>query len=307
MTQTQSYHFEPVVMALGFFDGVHLGHQQLIRTAIEQARALGADSAVMSFENHPLTEIFPRYTPVLITNNTQKVEKIRALGIDYVFLEPFTQTLMCLSPRDFVKDFLLKKFNIKGLVVGFNYTFGYKGEGTAEDLERFGKEYGFEVTVVHPYLKEGVPVSSTLIRELLGRGDVDKAAKLLGEPYSITGVIRSGKKLGRRYKIPTANLQLSSKAYLPKNGVYFTRITVDGRTYDGLTNLGYNPTFDKHPYAIETYIYDFDKDIYGKTVRLEFLKYIRGDMKFENVDALFKQIRSDIVKADMLYRKKKRE
>lgn len=295
-----------LVLALGFFDGVHLGHQALIQKAMDKAAEYGCESGVMTFEKHPLTEIFPRYTPFLIMNNKQKEEKMRSLGVQHVYIEPFTDTLMKLSPEEFVRDFLLAKYKLKGLVVGFNYSFGYKGEGKADDLERLGKKYGFSVDVVKPCLHDGAPVSSTVIRDLLGLGRVEEAAELLGNPYSITGPVQEGKKLGRQYKIPTANLKLNPKELLPANGVYFTRVHVDGKTYDGLTNLGYNPTFEKHPYSVETYIYDFHDNIYGKELTLEFIKFIRGEMKFNSLDELFEQIHADIRRANTLYRKKTR-
>ncbi|MGI6110026.1 MAG: bifunctional riboflavin kinase/FAD synthetase, partial [Eubacteriaceae bacterium] len=296
-----------VVMALGFFDGVHLGHQQLLGKAVTEAEKRGCSSAVLTFENHPLTEIFPRYTPFLLMDNQSKAARILDLGVDYVFMIPFSNKLRKYSPRKFLKDVLLDHFDIRALVAGFNYTFGYKGEGDSELLKKYGREYGFDVYIEKPCYKNDEPVSSTIIRELLGTGDVEEAAELLGKPYSITGPIQTGKKLGREYNIPTANIKLDPKQLLPKSGVYFTRFTVDGKAYDGLTNLGYNPTFEKHPFAVETYIYDFNQNIYGKNVKLEFLNRIRGEMKFPSLEALFGQIHQDILSADMLYRRTRKK
>lgn len=300
----KEYNNTPLVLALGFFDGVHLGHQKLIELANNLAKEKGIDSGVMSFKKHPLTEIFPRYAPLLLMSNDEKREKILGLGTDFVFLEDFDENLMKYSPEKFVKDFLLEKFNIDTLIVGYNYSFGYKGEGKAEDLIELGKKYGFDVKVVKPILVKEDTVSSTGIRDLLSAGDVEEVEKRLGHPYRISGKIREGKKLGRQFEIPTANLDYDERRLLPKNGVYFTHVIIDGKVYDGLTNLGYNPTFTEHPYAIETYIYDFDGDLYGKEVGLEFLKYIRGDIKFSSLDELFGRIKSDIDEVDRLYRKK---
>lgn len=295
----------PLSIALGFFDGVHLGHQQLIRKTLKTAAENGSHSAVLTFLSHPLTEIFPRYAPFLLMTNEEKARKILKMGVDYVIFLPFTDRVRKLSPRAFLKDLLLDEFDTRALIAGYNYSFGYKGEGKAEDLKRFGKAFGFQVFIEKSYLHHGQAVSSTIIRELLGTGDVAKAGELLGEAYQLEGPVQSGKHLGRQYKIPTANLKLTREKLLPKSGVYFTHLWVDGVRYDGLTNLGFNPTFEKHPYAVETYIYDFDEDIYGKDIRLEFVDRIRGDMKFESVDALFRQIHSDIIKVNMLYRSKK--
>ena len=298
-----SFRDVPMVLALGFFDGVHLGHQQLLGKAVEEGTRLGCGSAVLTFQNHPLTEIFPRYTPFLLTSNDVKAERILDLGIDYVFMVPFTNKLRKLSPKHFLTDVLLRNFDIRALVAGFNYTFGFKGEGDSELLKKFGSEYDFDVFIEKPHCENELPVSSTVIRELLGTGRVEDAAELLGRPYSITGPVQSGKKLGREYKVPTANIRLDPKQLLPQSGVYFTRFTVDGKSYDGLTNLGYNPTFEKHPYAVETFIYDFDRNIYGKEVRLEFLNHIRGEMKIPSVDAQFAQIPQEIQSADTLNRR----
>lgn len=299
----KNYNNEPISMALGFFDGVHMGHQELIKVVINKAENQNIKSAVLSFKEHPLTEIFPRYKPELLSSNQEKIKKLEDLLIDFIFLEEFNEALMKLTPEEFIRDFLLKKFNIKDLVVGFNYSFGYKGEGDAELLKKLGEKYGFNVHIVDPLIMNDDLVSSTNIRSYLKDGQVEEVTTLLGHPYFISGKIKSGKKLGRQYNIPTANLEMDTKKILPKNGVYFTRIKIDGKTYDGLTNLGFNPTFKNHPYSIETYIYDFNDDIYDKEVTLEFLHKIRDEKKFASLEQLFDQIKSDIKKADLLYRK----
>lgn len=300
----QEYNDEPLVMALGFFDGIHKGHQSLMKKALNSANKEGYKSSVMSFKKHPLTEVFPTYSPKLLMDNDQKIEKFKNLGIDYIFLEDFDRDLMKLAPEEFIRDFLLKKFNIKKLIVGFNYTFGYKGEGRILDLIELGEKYGFDVEIIEPNIKEDKIISSTYIRELIDQGNVQEANELLGHPYKVVGTIQEGKKLGRQYKIPTANLKLKEDVIMPKNGVYYTKIKIDDKVYDGLTNVGYNPTFKDHPYSIETYIYDFNNNIYGKEVELEFLDFIRGEIKFDNLQNLFEQIRSDIRKVNVLYRNK---
>ncbi|MEF9919310.1 MAG: bifunctional riboflavin kinase/FAD synthetase, partial [Eubacterium sp.] len=240
----------------GFFDGVHLGHRKLIRKAIEIAEKENCKSGVMTFSEHPLRFIFPSYTPWLITTNAVKVRMMKDMGIDHIFLNPFSEALMKYSPEEFVRDYLLQKYNVKHIVVGFNYSFGYKGEGNITMLKEYGKRYGFDLTVIPPCIINDQSISSTLIRELISTGKVDEVVPLLGRDYSITGTIVKGKGLGHTFEIPTANLKMKDKVILPNPGVYYTKVVINGQVYDGLTNLGFNPTFEKHPYAIETYIYD---------------------------------------------------
>ena len=300
----KKYNGEKIVLTLGFFDGIHLGHQKLIQTAIDLARAQGIASGVMTFTEHPLKRIFPAYAPWLISTNADKVQLMKAMGIDYVFLNPFTEELMHASPENFIGGYLLQKYNVAHVVVGFNYTFGYKGAGDIAMLRALGKHFGFGVTVIPPCIIEDQSVSSTMIRELISTGKVDQVSKYLGRDYAISGDIVRGKGLGHTVGIPTANLHLREKVILPSSGVYYTRVTLPDGVHDGLTNLGFNPTFDKHPYTIETYIYDFDKMIYGDPMTLTFKMKVRGEIKFDSLDALFDQIRSDIAKIDRYYREK---
>lgn len=293
---------EKVVLALGFFDGIHYGHQKLIEKSIELAKAKEVKSAVLTFTEHPLTHIFPAYAPWLITTNEEKKQIMKEMGIDEVCLIPFTDTLMKASPKEFIRDYLLQRYDVVHIVVGFNYTFGYKGEGDVLMLKELGSRFNFGVTVIPPFVIDGHSVSSTLIRELISTGKVDEVPAFLGRPYSIRGTVVKGKQLGRTVGIPTANLKLDKKLVLPNQGVYYTKVHTGGKTYDGLTNLGFNPTFDRHPYSIETYIYDFDKQIYGDELELTFKCKIRDEIKFDSVDALFAQIHSDIDKIDRLYR-----
>lgn len=291
-----------IVLALGFFDGVHYGHQALLKKTLEVAAEKHLSSGVMTFKKHPLNLIFPSYAPEIITTNAEKKRLIESFGIEHVYFDDFNETLMNLSPEDFIRDYLLLKYNVKHLVVGFNYTFGFKGEGTTQDLLSFGKLYGFGVSVMPPTVINGGAVSSTRIRELISLGKVNKVPDLLGRAYNITGKIVKGKQLGREYDVPTANLHLDESVIMPNTGVYFSQVKVCGKTYDGITNLGFNPTFDKHPYSIETYLYDFHGNLYGQKMKLIFLHKIRGEKKFNSVDDLFKRIRFDIKEADRKFR-----
>ncbi|MBK5243772.1 MAG: bifunctional riboflavin kinase/FAD synthetase [Eubacteriaceae bacterium] len=289
-----TYQGEKIVLALGFFDGVHLGHQALLNETVKIGKAKGYKTGVMTFKEHPLEFIFPKYTPWLITSNDEKEVMIHDLGIDYFFINTFNEKLMKLSPEKFVVDYLLKKYNIKTIVVGFNYNFGYKGAGTTKDLIALGEKFGFTVSVIPPCIINKNPVSSSFIRELISCGQVEEVKTFLGRDYTLTGKVVEGKGLGRQYGIPTANIQLQKKIILPNTGVYFSHVYYKGKCFYGLTNLGFNPTFEKHPFSIETYIFDFEENIYGDDITIVFKKKIRNEIKFETVDALVSQIKDDI-------------
>ncbi|MDI3536751.1 MAG: riboflavin kinase / adenylyltransferase [Eubacteriaceae bacterium] len=297
-----NYQGEAIILALGFFDGVHLGHLSLLKEAVRIGKEKKYKTGVMTFSAHPLELIFPNYTPWLITTNDEKRRMIHAAGIDYVFLNAFNERLMKLSPEKFVTDYLLKRYNIKGLVVGYNYNFGYKATGTTNTLKELGRIYDFNVTIVAPCVIDKHPVSSTFIRELISCGQVEEVKTYLGRYYQLSGQVIRGKGLGHQFGIPTANIKLDKKRILPNTGVYFTKVTYQGKSYDGLTNLGFNPTFEKHPFSIETYIYDFDDEIYGHELSLQFIRKVRNEIKFDNIEDLIAQIRSDIVLIDEKFR-----
>lgn len=292
-----------IAMALGFFDGVHKGHQSLLKKTLEVSEEENLESSVMTFKKHPLNLIFPSYAPDLITTNDEKIKLIRSFGIQHVYLNDFNEKLMNLSSENFIRDYLLKKYNLKHLVVGFNYTFGYKGAGTVETLKKYGKKYHIGISIVPPCIIDGEPVSSTRIRELIKSGKVDKVKPLLGRYYQVKGSIVKGKGLGHQFGVPTANLHLKTKGILPSPGVYYTSVIIHNQVFDGLTNLGSNPTFKQHPYSIETYIYDFDENIYNQTMIIIFKKKIRDEIRFDSVNELMTKIKSDIEYINKIYRK----
>ncbi len=291
---TKTYQGNEIVLALGFFDGVHLGHQALLSETIKIGKKNGYDTGVMTFKEHPLELIFPNYTPWLITSNSEKETMIRDFGVDFVFINPFTEELMKLTPEEFITDYLLTKYNVKVIVVGFNYNFGYKGMGTTQTLQKLGQKHGFSVVILPPFIINTHSVSSTFIRELISCGQVDEVSTYLGRKYTLSGIVIQGKGLGHQFGIPTANLKLNKKIILPSTGVYYTFVHYQGRCLHGLTNLGFNPTFAKHPFSIETYIYDFDEDIYNQEITIEFIKKIRDEIKFDSIDDLINQIKKDI-------------
>ncbi|MFZ7132106.1 MAG: bifunctional riboflavin kinase/FAD synthetase [Eubacteriales bacterium] len=281
-------------IALGFFDGIHLGHRQLIKEMKKIALEKKLVSCVVTFDNHPLNLVFPKYAPKLISSIEEKVKILQKLNIDKFVLLNFTEKLMNYDPEAFVRDILVKQMKVKYIVVGFNYNFGYKGTGTAQLLKQLGLKYDFEVLVVHPYEVENQVISSTFIRNLISSGKVDLVKKYLGRKFSITGVVIKGKGLGRTFSIPTANIHIDENRITPEPGVYFTYVYHKEKKYVGLTNVGFNPTFSNHPFSIETYIYDFDEDIYNEKITVEFQKRIRKEKKFKTVDELMHQIKNDI-------------
>ncbi|HHT50426.1 MAG TPA: bifunctional riboflavin kinase/FAD synthetase [Eubacteriaceae bacterium] len=285
---------DQMVIALGYFDGIHLGHQKLIKRAKKIAETKNLKSAVFTFKSHPLSILAPERVPRLIYSNSKKIKIIQSLGIDYLIFPEFSNELMLTKAEDFVKDILVDKFNMKHAVIGFNYKFGYKESGTPQTLIDLGKKYGFEVTIIEAVKADGITISSTNIRKQIQKGEMETAKNFLGCYYSISGKVVKGKGLGKKLSIPTANINIDNKIVLPKNGVYKTIVKIEDNKYKAITNIGLNPTFENHPYSIETYILDFNQDIYGIDIEIYFLKRIRGERKFNTLEELVNQIQKDI-------------
>lgn len=284
----------PAVVALGMFDGVHIGHKALISRAVEEANILRAEPAVFTFSNHPMDVLGGSVK--LLSSMKERNAMIRALGVQELVSEPFTCELAALEPEAFV-DLLQARWDVKAVVAGYNYTFGSRGLGTPETLERIGKERGFRVLVVPPVLYEGEPVSSTRVREAVERGDVALAGALLGRMYSLSGRIIRNKRIGRRIGFPTANIEPEERRVLPPDGVYATIAYVRGAAYRAVTNIGTNPTIEDGKLGIETHLLDFDADIYGEVLTVAFHSFLRGEIKFNGVEELKEQIKLDVQKA----------
>lgn len=284
----------PAVVALGMFDGVHIGHKALINRAVEEANVLRAEPAVFTFSNHPMDVLGGSVK--LLSSMKERNAMIRALGVQELVSEPFTCELAALEPEAFV-DLLQARWDVKAVVAGYNYTFGSRGLGTPETLERIGKERGFRVLVVPPVLHEGEPVSSTRVREAVERGDVALAGALLGRMYSLSGRIIRNKRIGRRIGFPTANIEPEERRVLPPDGVYATIAYVRDAAYRAVTNIGTNPTIEDGKLGIETHLLDFDADIYGEVLTVAFHSFLRGEIKFKSVEELKEQIKLDVQKA----------
>lgn len=288
--------FSNSIITLGNFDGLHLGHQELIRMIIGTAKERGTISLVVTFRPHPLKILAPEKCPPLISIYEEKIRLFEELGIDVLVKIPFTHDFSVMSSEEFVRDILCQKLGAKEIFVGSNYRFGRGRQGNVESLREYGKKYGFSVTEVEQVTLMGEIISSTKIRNLLKDGEVEHAARLLGRTYAISGIVVKGDGRGRSLGFPTANIA-PKHAIIPADGVYAVRIFVRERLYDGIANIGLRPTFNKQGLTIEVHIFNFDEDIYGEDISLYFIKRIREEKKFDGPDALIRQINSDIAEA----------
>lgn len=295
---------EETVIALGNFDGVHKGHQQIISRTVKSAEAAGFKSAVFTFSNHPKNLMADKIVVKNILYADEKAAIIESLGVDYMFNIPFDQTILNMDPIDFIDDLLIGKFNMRQAYCGFNYRFGYKAAGNAEILMKEGMKKGFGIHIQEPFTIDGNLVSSTFIRSLIQEGKVDQCIKYMGRLYSIGGEVVVGNKLGRTIGFPTSNIMIDETMVTPPNGVYVTYCTYNGVRYPSVTNVGVKPTIGTYHKNVETHIFNFDKELYGKTIRVEFLEKTRDERKFESVEALSKQITDDCITARSYHRRK---
>jgi len=282
------------VLTIGNFDGVHLGHQALFQLVINRAREMKGTSIVYTFVPHPLRVIAPERAPKMITTYKEKIRLIEQSGIDLIICTHFTKSFANLSAEDFTREILCNTLHIKEIFIGSNYLFGKGRKGTPDLLKRFGRRCGFKVNIIDEIKIDNVIVSSSKIRNLIAKGRVDEASKLLGRNYSIEGIVVEGTKRGSSLlKFPTANL-LTPNELIPKDGVYAVTVEIGEKTYIGATNIGFNPTFPDKRFSIETHILDFNGNLMGKTLRLNFIKRIRDEIKFSSVGELANQIKTDI-------------
>lgn len=284
----------PAVVALGMFDGVHLGHRALIGQTVAEANRLGAKPVVFTFSNHPMEVLGGGVR--LLSSIPERDDLLRALGAEEVASVSFTRELAALGAEQFV-DLLQERWDVRALVVGYNYTCGVRGAGTPETLTKIGKGRGFSVLVVPPVLLEGSPVSSTRIRETLEQGDVELAQRMLKRRYTLAGTVVENRRIGRRIGFPTANIAPEANRVIPKDGVYATVAGVNGASYCAVTNIGTNPTVHGDHLTIETHMIAFDADIYGERLTVAFRRYLRGELMFSSLDDLKEQIRMDIAQA----------
>lgn len=293
-------------LAIGFFDGLHKGHQTVIQRAIDTSKKLDLEPAVMTFNPHP-SHLFSNENGKIgyITPLEEKQRILSSMGIDTLFIVTFDQNLANLTPEEFVVQ-VLKKLNVRHVTAGFDFTFGAKGKGNMEQMTSLSNGV-FGTTSVEKVSEGDEKISSTRIRKLLAEGDVAKTASLLGRPFRSIGTVVDGDKRGRQLGFPTANIIPSDEVIVPQNGVYAVRFTVDGNRYDGVCNIGVKPTFD-HPdearKTIEVNVFDFDEDLYGKQAFVDWIDHIRTEQKFDSIDDLVNQIAEDKETAKKILSKK---
>ena len=280
-------------VTIGNFDGVHLGHQQILRTVLERARRNGLRAAVLTFYPHPARVLRPADAPALLETLEQRLAAIGNAGIDAALVMRFDAELANVSAEDFVRRFLLDTMGAQTVLVGGNFRFGHRGAGEVELLGQLGQRWGFAVEIVPPVVEDGVVVSSTAIRTAIRDGDVDEARRMLGRPYALEGEIRCGTGQGRKLVVPTLNLA-ADQELLPKNGVYATEASVDGKTYRAATNVGIRPTFDGARITIESFLFDFSDTLTSGKLEVRFWHRLRDERKFSSPAELREQVLKDI-------------
>lgn len=299
--------FAHACVTIGNFDGVHLGHQLLFREVVRLARLHHGTCVAVTFDPHPLKVLRPGGIR-LISTTQQKIELIEAAGIDVLVVIPFDLDFAATTAEQFVDDILVGTIGVRELVVGYDYAFGRGRRGNIDFLKERGREYGFPVTVVDALYKGGMLVSSTKIRELVAEGRMRDVRRLLGRYYQIRGEVQRGRQRGGLVVgFPTANLRISAEDLCPKRGVYVTQVIYNGKCYGGVSNIGRNPTFGGDRLVAETHIFDFDDDIYGRPIKINLLRHLRGEKKFSGPDELAAQIRRDIEVAHKVLEAARRE
>ncbi|NPA95493.1 MAG: bifunctional riboflavin kinase/FAD synthetase [Thermodesulfobacteria bacterium] len=290
--------FNRPALTIGNFDGVHLGHQALFKKVVELADERNGDKVALTFHPHPMKVLRPDNPPKLICTLEQKIELIMAAGIEHLICLPFTKEFARTPASFFVEEILYRIIGVEDLVIGYDYKCGRGREGDIDFLKRMGDKLGFRVHVIPPVKVDGMIVSSTAIRELVKKGDMRMVRKMLGRFYQIRGVVRKGKRRGGPIVgFPTANLALNPEDLCPKPGVYAVQVIHGERLYDGVVNIGFNPTFGDGRLGAEVHIFDFNKEIYGHEIKVNLVERIRDEKKFSGPEELAAQIKKDIQKA----------
>lgn len=280
-------------IALGNFDGMHLGHRKLISTMVEDSKKSKITSSVLLFSKHP-QEVLTGNSPELITSLVDKQDIMKQMGVEIIYETDFSEDFRKLSPEEFIKEFLVDKLNVSSIFVGFDYRFGYKASGNVNVLKELTDKYSLELTIIDPVYDEKRVLSSTEIRTLIKDGNISLANEMLDKYYKVTGKVVHGNKIGKTLGFPTANVELSNNYPIPKKGVYRTNTILDGKKYISLTSIGINPTVGGEILKIETYILDFDKSIYGQLIEIEFIEYLRDELMFNSLEDLKYQMEKDL-------------
>ncbi|PXF59687.1 MAG: riboflavin biosynthesis protein RibF [Deltaproteobacteria bacterium] len=298
--------FHRPALTIGNFDGVHLGHQALFRRVVELAGPRNGDTVALTFEPHPMKVLRPQNPPKLISTMDHKVELIAEAGIEHLVCLPFTKELAGTSAHDFVNKILYRTIGVEDLVVGYDYAFGKGRQGNISLLQAMGSELGFSVHVISPVSVEGMVASSTNVREHVTLGEMKQVRLLLGRYYQIHGIVQEGiHRGGPVVGFPTANLRIDKEDLCPKPGVYVVQVIYQDQCYGGVMNIGYNPTFGGQDLGAEVHIFDFEKDIYGHPIKLDFIQRLRDEKKFSGPKELAGQITKDAEAARLVLAKEK--
>lgn len=288
------------IYALGFFDGVHLGHQVLLYACQRLARQAGIGTGAITFEQHPQS-LFSATPPALLNSTPDRCHLLRQFGVETILAYPVTPAVMGMPWEDFLMD-LLRYHGARGFVCGYDFRFGRNGEGNAEKLQAFCEKYDLQCVVLPEQTLDGIRISSTHIRQLIEQGEMETAEKFLGHPHFLSGTVVPGRHLGRTIGVPTANILIPEEVVIPRLGVYACTAAVDGRKYPSVTNIGSRPTVGGHQIRAESWILDFDGDLYGKEMTLQFHKFLRPERKFDSLEDLKTQIQKDAAETLKLLR-----
>ena len=295
---------KPTVIALGFFDGVHKGHGALLSRTVQRAAELDATPAVFTFDRPPKEVVTGK--PVFLINSAEDRQDLirRIYGIEQVILAPFDHEMMTMHWEDFITDLLIGQYGAVHLVAGHDYHFGYKNKGTPALLAEKCRELGLGCDIIPKVAYDGITVSSTYIRTLVQNGELERAAEFLGHRHCLSQTVGHGHRIGRTIGIPTVNLSVPCRVLVPDHGVYVTRVYLpDGRSFPGVTNVGTRPTVsESDAVSVETFLLDFDGDLYEQHIRIEFCRHLRGERKFDSLEALRQQIHKDIAMARAYFR-----
>lgn len=286
----------PTSVALGTFDGLHIGHIEVLNIMKEAAAEKGLKSFVYTFSNHPREVLTPDNVPSKIMDIDEKVQIFTRVDVDYLALIKFDESQILYEPEDFIKDILIDKLNMKHLTVGYDYRFGKKAGGDVDILVELSKKYGYTYEIVNPIMRNETRISSTLIRELLQEGRIEEANFYLGRSHFVKGTVVKGKNVGHTLGFPTANLRIKENISTIKPGVYITETVWRGKTYPSVTNVGFNPTFEQTGIHMETYIIGIDQKMYDEVIEVHFIKRLRDELKFESVEALVVAMHADLDK-----------
>lgn len=295
---------ENLVLTQGTFDGVHLGHEKVLKQVVSAAQELGGESMLLTFYPHPRLVLYPNDNSLRLLNSIdEKAELVGITGIDHMLVLRFTDAVSKLTPLEFVRDILVEKLNVKKVIVGYDHRFGRNREGSFENLMEMGEMFDFRVEEIPASEIEDIAISSTRIRKALLAGQLELAHELLGRNYCFEGIVVHGKKLGRTIGFPTANIGIRDPYKLiPGSGVYAVWVHFDGKKFQGAMNIGWNPTIDDKGFSIEVHLLDFDGELYNKELKIEMVQFLRPEEKFQSIDELTAQISKDVSKTRQILR-----